>query len=120
MSNVTLECPKFDWIPESELPYDWEGALNRGFSEIGEFYHDSVLANPASKKTQDTVNGQIGSSLSSRSIRDILDVGVGDGSRLVEISPQNARLYGIETSKIMADASRKKGITVAVHDFKTR
>lgn len=118
MARVILECPHFEWIPESELPENWETILNRSFSGMANFYHESILSDKAAKKAHHIVDEQIKGLIQSNNLTAILDVGVGDGSRLISIAPENAELSGIEINKIMAETSRPKGIDVEIHDFK--
>ena len=56
---VTLECPRFEWIPESKLPEDWEAIVNRNFSEMSAYYYESILSDESAKKTHQKADERI-------------------------------------------------------------
>ena len=118
MGNVELECTHFEWVHESELPHDWESIINHNFSQIADYYYASIVSDEASKIAHHTVDEEIRRIIQLNGLSSLLDVGIGDGSRLLGVSPVNAELHGLEISETMADASRQKGITVKIHDFK--
>jgi|GEM_PF-3764187 len=120
MDKIILECPNFEWIPESELPSNWEELLKNNFSKIAPFYYKSIFSNEVSKKAHSEVNNKIKGIIKTTNPTSILDVGVGDGSRLIEVAPKRTNLYGIEISEEMVNVSKGKGIDTKLSDFKKR
>ena len=110
MSKITLECPHFEWISESKLPKDWEIILNKNFSELSKFYYESIFSDEVARKAHHIVDEQIKHLILSQGLEAILDMGVGDGSRLISIAPENADLYGIEINEVMAKEAEKKAL----------
>jgi SAM-dependent methyltransferase len=120
MTDIVLECPHFDWIPESSLPPDWEDRLNIGFSGLGDYYYDSVLSDEAHRKVHAMVDEEIMRLVKANGLGNILDIGTGDGSRLMKIAKaaKSPKLYGVENNEKMARISEAKGIQIRRSDFK--
>ena len=118
MNKVNLECTHFEWIPEQELPADWESIIKYNFSQIADFYYEAIISDKASQIAHNEVDKDIRRIIQSNNLLSLLDVGIGDGSRLIGVSPNDAKLFGLDISETMVETSRQKGITVKLHDFK--
>lgn len=122
--SIKFQYHSQKWIQESDLPEDWFELISNGFSKLAPFFYEASVTDSIDKKVNEAVDRDIINLINKGELRDILDVGVGDGTRLARIGRNISedygwgRLYGTDISEKMLQKARDKNIYVIKSDMR--
>ena len=110
-------------IKEHELPRDWAEIIAASFSRLGDDYDESNKGIPHFQICSDRIDKVVADIIIQTGLANVLDVGVGDGQRLLRIKSLVERqkrfvsLYGTDISEVMVSVANSRGIETRQQDM---
>ncbi len=110
-----------DLITESEVPDGWNEIVIGSYSQIGSHYKEASEAEPGNLACNLAVDDLVAELIRKRGFSEILEIGTGDGNRLLNIRQNVGRslhMQGTELDDALIAAAQRNSVEAIKHDMR--